>query len=147
MRRLTSQTGVNYIQVLLVIVTAGIIGALMVPYLLNQGVEELQALATERAERLALAQEEYYATHGLFTMERDSLLTVLPDSTCFIDPTTDAPFMIGTANAGQDYSISSTGQLHLLIVTEDRLDKLQEARLAWHDYQLSLRDQSRRPRP
>jgi len=144
MRRLTSQAGVNYIQMLLVIVTAGIVGALVVPYLLNRGVEELQAVAWERAERLALAQEQYYSTHGVFTMERDSLLTVLPDSTYFIDPTTDEPFMIGTANAGQDYSISTAGDFYLLIVTEDRLDKLQEARLAWHNYQLSLRDQGRR---
>ena len=147
MRRLTAQTGVNYIQVLLVIVTAGIISALVVPLLLNQGMEELQEFARERAERLALAQEEYYATHGVFTMERDSLLTVLPDSSYFLDPTTDTEFMIGTANAGQDYSISSTGDFYLLVVTEDRLDKLQEARQAWHQYQQDLMEQSRRRRP
>jgi len=132
---------------MLVIVTAGIIGAIVVPFLLSQGAEELQALARERAERLALAQEEYYASHGVFTMERDSLLTVLPDSSYFLDPTTDTEFIIGTANAGQDYSISSTGDFYLLVVTEDRLDKLQEAQLAWHQYQLDLMDQSRPPRP
>jgi hypothetical protein len=123
---------------LLVIVTAGIIGALVIPYLQNRGVEELQALAWERAERIAVAQEEYYCTHGVFTMERDSLLTTLADSTDLIDPTTDSPFLVGTANAGQDYSISTTGDFFLLIVTEDRLDKLQEIRQRWHDYQLSL---------
>jgi len=147
MRRLTSQNGVNYIQMLLVIVTAGIIAALAVPYLLNQGVEELQALARQRAERIALAQEEYYGNHGLFTMQRDSLLTVLADSTDLIDPTTDYPFQIGTANAGQDYSIVSTGNFYLLIVTEDRLDSLMVARQKWHDYQLSLGAQGRRRSP
>jgi type II secretory pathway pseudopilin PulG len=87
MRRLTSQNGVNYIQMLLVIVTAGIMAALVIPYLLNRDVEELQAIALQRAERIAVAQEEFYATHGLFTMERDSLLTALADSTDLIDPT------------------------------------------------------------
>ncbi len=147
MRRLTSQNGVNYIQMLLVIVTAGIIAALAVPYLLNQGAEELQELARQKAERIALAQEEYFATHGIFTMERDSLLTTLADSTDLIDPTSDFPFLIGTANAGQDYSISSTGDFYILIVTEDRLDNLQEARQKWHDYQLSLGAQGQRRSP
>ncbi len=147
MRRLTSQNGVNYIQMLLVIVIAGIIAALAVPYLLNQGVEEIQALARQRAERIALAQEEYYATHGLFTMQRDSLLTTLADSTDLIDPTSNYPFLIGIANAGQDYSISSTGDFYLLIVTEDRLDNLQEARQKWHEYQLTLGAQGRRRSP
>ncbi len=147
MRRLTSQNGVNYIQMLLVIVIAGIVAALAVPYLLNQGVEEIQALARQRAERIALAQEEYYATHGLFTMQRDSLLTTLADSTDLIDPTSNYPFLIGIANAGQDYSISSTGDFYLLIVTEDRLDNLQEARQKWHEYQLTLGAQGRRRSP
>ncbi len=147
MRRLTSQNGVNYIQMLLVIVIAGIIAALAVPYLLNQGVEEIQALARQRAERIALAQEEYYAAHGLFTMQRDSLLTTLADSTDLIDPTSNYPFLIGIANAGQDYSISSTGDFYLLIVTEDRLDNLQEARQKWHEYQLTLGAQGRRRSP
>lgn len=147
MRRLTSQNGVNYIQMLLVIVTAGIIAALAVPYLLNQGVEELQELARQRADRIALAQEEYYASHGLFTMQRDSLLTTLADSTDLIDPTSDFPFLIGTANAGQDFSISSTGDFYILIVTEDRLDNLQVVRQLWHNYQLSLGAQGERRIP
>jgi len=147
MRRLTSQNGVNYIQMLLVIVTAGIIAALAVPYLLNQGVEELQELARQRVERIALAQEVYFETHGVFTMERDSLLTALADSTDLIDPTSDYPFLIGTANAGQDYSISSTGDFYILMVTEDRLDQLQVVRQKWHDYQLSLGAQGERRSP
>jgi len=143
MRRLTSQDGMNYIQMLLVLVVAGILGALVVPYLTTQEREEILALSRERADLIAEAQLAYYRTHGVFTMEIDSLKTVQPDPDVYIDPLNDRGFQIGVANQGQDFSITSTAEATLIIVTEDRWDELQQARLAWNEYQNQIRAQSR----
>lgn len=142
MRRLTSQDGMNYIQMLLVLVLAGILGALVVPYLTTREREELVAQSRERADQIVDAQLVYYRTHGVFTMEIDSLKTVQPDPDVYVDPLTDRGFQIGVANQGQDFSIQSTAEPTILIVTEDRWDELQQARLDWNEYQNEIRRQS-----
>lgn len=144
MHRFTNQSGMNYIQMLLVLVLGGIIGAIVVPYLSNKEEKELRALARQKIELLAGIQEQYYTTHGEFTMEIDSLMTILPDTSAYIDPLTGRRFTIGTVNQGQDYSIQCPGDSRILIVTEDRWEKLQEIRQAWHEYQQQLRAQGRR---
>ncbi|MFC1545118.1 Tfp pilus assembly protein FimT/FimU [Gemmatimonadota bacterium] len=143
MRRIMSQTGMNYIQMLLVLVLAGILGALVVPYLTSQEKMELSELSRERATRLVDAEFTYYRTHGEFTMEIDSLKTVLRDPDAYVDPLNDQGFQIGVANQGQDFSISSNSDPSILIVTEDRWEELQQARLAWRDYQEEIRLQAR----
>jgi len=143
MRRIMSQTGMNYIQMLLVLVLAGILGALVVPYLTNQEKEEIKALSRERAGRIVDAEFTYYQTHGEFTMEIDSLKTVLRDPDAYVDPLNEQGFQIGVVNQGQDFSIQSYADATILIVTEDRWEDLQQARLAWRDYQEEIRLQSR----
>lgn len=146
MRRFSNQNGINYIQMLLVIVIGGIVGAIVVPHLLNKEREELLSEARVKIDRIGDVQFEYYKTHGEFTMELDSLMTIEPDSTTFLDPLTGGRFVIGVVNQGQDFSISSNADPGLLLVTEDRWDELQPARQAWHEYQQLLREASRRGR-
>ncbi len=142
MRRLTSQDGMNYIQMLLVLVLAGILGALVVPYLTTRERDELVTQSRERADLIVDAQLVYYRTHGVFTIEIDSLKMVQPDPVVYVDPLHGRGFLIGVANQGQDFSISSTAESTILIVTEDRWNALQQARLAWSDYQNEIREQS-----
>ena len=142
MRRLTSQDGMNYIQMLLVLVSAGILGALVVPYLTTLERDELIARSRERVERIADAQLVYYRTHGVFTMEIDSLMMVEPDPEVYIDPLTESGFEIGVVNQGQDFSISSTAEETNILITEDRWNELQQARIAWNEYQNEIRRQS-----
>ncbi len=144
MRRFSSTSGMNYIQMLLIITTAGIAAALVVPYLTSMGEEEAYALAREKLVPLAEAQEEYYKTHGEFTMEIDSLMTVLPDSNAYIDPISGDRYIIEVVNAAQEYSMSSPADRKIRIVTEDRWDNLAVIRQAWHEYQLQDRERSRR---
>lgn len=143
MRRITSQNGMNYIQMLLVLVFAGILGALVVPYLTDQEKEEIRTLSRERAVMLADAQMDYYRTHGEFTMELDSLKTILSDPDVYIDPLTERGFLIGVVNQGQDFSISSNADPLIRIVTEDRWEDLKQAQLDWNAYQEEIRQQSR----
>lgn len=146
MRRFSNQNGINYIQMLLVIVIGGILGALVVPHLLNKERDELLDEARMKIDRIGDIEFEYYKTHGEFTMELDSLMTLEPDSTTFIDPLTGKRFVIGVVNQGQDFSIRSDAEPSLLLVTEDRWDELLPARQAWHDYSQQLREASRRGR-
>ena len=143
MRRIMNQTGMNYIQMLLVLVFAGILGALVVPYLTSQEKEEIRTLSRERATMLAGAEFTYYRTHGEFTMEIDSLKTVLRDPDAYVDPLNEQGFVIGVVNQGQDFSISSNVDSSILIVTEDRWEELQQAQLAWNAYQEEIRERSR----
>lgn len=149
MGRLRSQTGVNYIQVLMVIVTAGIVGALVVPYFTNQEQEELWQSAFLAAETIAVAQEDYYAGHGEFTASRDSLIKVLGDSTLLIDPLSGEEFEFGIANRGQDYSVSGgPSNRPILIATEDRWEHYTVAWQKWVALQEQIRAQeaeARRP--
>ena len=46
MRRIMNQNGMNYIQMLLVLVFAGILGALVVPFLTSQEQEEIRHVYT-----------------------------------------------------------------------------------------------------
>ena len=142
MGRLRSQTGVNYIQVLLVIVTAGIVGALVVPHYTNQEQEEFWQSAFLAAEIIAVAQEDYYASHGEFTASRDSLIMVLGDSTLLIDPFSGEEFEFGMANRGQDYSVSGgpSGR-RILIMTEDRWEYYTAAWQKWVALQEQIRAQ------
>lgn len=143
MRRFTSTRGMNYIQMLLIITTAGIAAALVVPWLTSLGEEETRALAREKLVPLAEAQEEYYTTHGQFTMQIDSLMTILPDSSAYIDPLSGDRYVIEVVNAGQEYSMYSPTNERIRIVTEDRWDNLPRIRQAWHEYQLQERERSR----
>ena len=142
MRRIKSQNGMNYIQMLLVLVFAGILGALVVPYLTGQEKEEIRTLSRERVVRLVEAEFAYYRTHGEFSMEIDSLKTVLPDPDAYIDPLNDQGYQIGTPNQGQDFSISSYADPTIIIVTEDRWAEHQQAQLDWNAYQEEIRQQS-----
>ena len=144
MRRFSNQNGINYIQMLLVIVVGGILGALVVPHLLNKERDELLNEARMKIDRIGDIEFEYYKTHGEFTMELDSLMTLEPDSTAFLDPLTGERFVIGVVNQGQEFSIYSSAEPDRRLVTEDRWDELQPARQAWHDYQQQLREASRR---
>ena len=149
MPRLRTESGVTYIQILLIIVTAGMVGALVVPRLTEQKREAFWQAAYEKAEAIAIAQEQYYTTHGEFTSRRDSLLTVLPDSTMLVDPFTNREFTFGIANLGQDYSISGGPEGRpILITTEDRWDRFRVAWQQWVDLQERIRQQeaSRRGR-
>jgi hypothetical protein len=140
MPRLRSEDGVTYIQILLIIVTAGIVGALIVPRLTEQKREAFWQAAFDKAEAVAIAQELYYTTHGEFAASRDSLLTVLPDSTLLIDPFTEREFTFGTANLGQDYSVSGGPEGRpILITTEDRWDSFRVAWQEWVDLQERIR--------
>jgi hypothetical protein len=142
MGRLRSQSGVNYIQVLLVIVTAGIVGALVVPYFTNQEREEFWQSAFLAAETIAVAQEDYYAGHGEFTASRDSLIKVLGDSTLLMDPFTGREFEFGVANRGQDYSVSGgPSDRQILITTEDRWEHYAESWQKWVALQEQIRAQ------
>jgi len=143
MRRLTSQDGMNYIQMLLVLVLAGILGALVVPYLTTQEREELMAQSRERVNLIVDAEFVYYRTHGVFTMEIDSLKMVQPDPEVYVDPLNDRRFEIGVTNQGQDFSIGSSSEATIRIITEDRWDELLQARVAWNEYQNLIRQQSR----
>jgi hypothetical protein len=147
MSRVRSENGVTYIQILLIIVTAGMVGALVVPRLTEQKREAFWQEAYQKAESIAEAQELFYATHGEFTAVRDSLLTVLPDSTMLIDPFTEEEFAWGAANRGQDYSVSGGPSYRpILITTEDRWNEFREAWQIWVDEQNRIReeDQARR---
>ncbi len=143
MRRIMSQTGMNYIQMLLVLVLAGILGALVVPYLTSQERAEIKALSRERAVRIVDAEFTYYRTHRELPMELDSLTTVRSAPVADVDPLNEQGFQIGVVNQGQDFSIQSNADAMILIVTEDRMEDLQQARLAWRDYQEEIRLQSR----
>lgn len=142
MRRSGSQSGVTYIEILLIIVTAGIVGALIVPSLTGRKREQFWQEAFARAEAVAVAEEAYYATHGEFTAERDSLLTVLPDSTLLIDPFSGGEFLFGTANRGQEYSVSGgPADRPILITTEDRWEAYKAAWQQWVDFQNRIREE------
>ena len=143
MRRITSQNGMNYIQMLLVLVFAGILGALVVPYLTDQEKEEIKTLSRERVVMIVDAQLDYYRTHGEFTMELDSLKTILSDPDVYIDPLNERGFLIGVVNQGQDFSISSNADPSIRLVTEDRWEDLKQAQLDWNAYQEEIRQQSR----
>ena len=147
MPRLRTESGVTYIQILLIIVTAGMVGALIVPRLTEQKREEFWQAALEKAETIAVAQERYYTTHGEFASSRDSLLTVLPDSTLLIDPFTNREFTFGTANVGQDYSVSGGPEGRpILITTEDRWDQFRVVWQQWVDFQEQIRQEEARRR-
>ena len=144
MRRFSNQNGINYIQMLLVIVIGGILGALVVPHLLNKERDELLNEARMKIDRIGDLEFEYYKTHGEFTMELDSLMALEPDATIFLDPLTGERFVIGVVNQGQDFSIYSIAEPSRGLQTEDRWDELQPAQQAWLDYQQQLREASRR---
>jgi hypothetical protein len=142
MRRAGSESGVTYIQILLIIVTAGILGALVVPRLTDQKRDEFWQVAYEKAVAVAVAQETYYGTHGEFAAEKDSLLTVLPEATALIDPFTNEDFLFGTANVGQDYSVSGgPSDRQILITTEDRWEEFKTVWQKWVDLQNVIREQ------
>jgi len=143
MRRIRSTSGMNYIQMLLILAVAGIAAALVVPYLTSRGEEEALLLAREKLVPLAEAQEEYYKTHGEFTMEIDSLMTILPDPEAFVDPVSGDNYIIEVVNMAQEYSIYSPADNKIRIVTEDRWDNLASIRQAWHEYQLQERERAR----
>ena len=154
MRRVGSESGVTYIQILLIIVMAGILSALVVPRLTEQQRQQFWQDAYDKAVVIAMAQETYYQTHGEFAAEKDSLLTVLPDSTALIDPYTNEDFFFGTANVGQDYSVSGgPSDQPILITTEDRWEDFKVAWQSWVDLQNTIREQEaatrsgRRPPP
>jgi type II secretory pathway pseudopilin PulG len=155
MRRLESQSGITYIQILFVVVLAGMISALYVPYLTAQKVAEKVDLTRTRMQRIGEAQEAWYGTHGAFTDQRDSLMTILSDTTAFVDPLSSRRFRIGTANSGQDYSISTLGENPLTLVTEDRWNQFRDAFRVWQaeqtrrleDEAAAARAARRRPPP
>ncbi len=143
MRRITSSGGMNYIQMLLVLATAGIVAALVVPYYTSQDEATARIASREKLPALAQAQEEYYKTHGEFTMEIDSLMTVLPDPEAYLDPLSGDRYAIDVINMGQEYSIYSRADSKIIILTEDRWDNLAVIRQAWHEYQLQQRERAR----
>jgi type II secretory pathway pseudopilin PulG len=140
MRRFRSQAGVTYLEVLILMVLAGIISALIVP----GWTDEIKAKRYEEAfgvaSQLAESMETYYASHGTFSAERDSLLLFLPSPDLLINPLTGLEWIIEIQTAGQEYLITGEGKQPIEIQTEDRWPEYKKAWEGW----VALQDQLRR---
>jgi len=142
MHSLRSQEGVTYIQVIFPIVFAGIVAALVVPHLTESKRQEIEAEALSRMARIAEAQEQWYANHGQFTDQVDSLRTLILDPEVFINPVNERPFTIELSNQGQEYSIYSAGfHEELLLETEDRWPQFMTVWRMYRDEQQRLADE------
>jgi type II secretory pathway pseudopilin PulG len=146
MRRFHSQSGVTYLEVLILMVLAGIISALVVP-------RWTDAIRTKRydeayavADRLAESMETYYASHGSFSAERDSLLLFLPSPDLLVNPLNGREWVIEIQTSGQEYLITGEGRQSIRIQTEDRWPQYKKAWETWVAYQDRLRQEAEQAR-
>ncbi len=146
MRRFRSQSGVTYLEVLILLVLAGIISALIVP----QWTDEIKTKRFDEAygvaDQLAASMETYYASHGVFSAERDSLLLYLPSSDLLINPLNGREWVIEIQNSAQEYLITGEGKQPIEIQTEDRWPQYKKAWEAWVAYQDRLRQEAEQAR-
>ena len=146
MRRLRSSAGMTYIQLLLIIVIAGIAGALAVPFYTNKQAEAVRSQARQKVVQLAEAQEAWYRQRGRFTDDFDSLATVLPAGYDFLDPMSGDSLSVELTEQGQEYTLSTGGANPIVITTEDRWYEFRAAWEAYRDDQASMADEERRRR-
>ncbi len=146
MRRLRSSAGMTYIQLLLIIVIAGMVGALAVPYYTNQQQEQVREEARQKVVQLAEAQEDWYRHHGRFIDDYDSLATVLPAGYDFLDPLSGDTLRVELAEQGQEYAISTGGSSPIQVTTEDRWYQFRTAWENYRDEQQSMAEEERRRR-
>jgi len=149
MHRFRSQSGVTYLEVLILMVLAGIISALVVPQWTDEIKTKRYDEAYGLADQLAESMETYYASHGSFSAELDSLLLNLPSSDVLINPLTGREWVIEIQNSGQEYLITGDGKEMIEIQTEDRWPQYKKAWETWVAYQDKLRleaEQARRGR-
>ncbi|MFO7768270.1 MAG: type IV pilin protein [bacterium] len=146
MRRLRSSAGMTYIQLLMIIVMAGIVGALAVPYYTNQKQEAIREEARQKVIQVAQAQESWYEDHGRFTDSCDSLATQLPETFDFLDPVSGDSLRVELSEEGQAYTISTSGARPIEITTEDRWYEFRAAWESYRDEQSRRADEERRSR-
>ena len=146
MRRLRSQSGVTYLEILILVVAAGIISSLFVPRWTEEVKEQRYESAFAVAEQLATTLESYYASHGNFTNEPDSLTAILPSTDLLINPLTGGEWNIEIMNAGQEFMITGEGRQRIELQTEDRWPEFKQAWEAWVAYQEQLRQEAARSR-
>ena len=146
MRRLRSSAGMTYIQLLLIIVIAGMVGALAVPYYTEQERQAIRDQAHQKVVQVAEAQESWYEDHGRFTDSYDSLATLLPERFDFIDPLSGDSLAVELSEQGQAYSISTGGAQPIQITTEDRWYEFRAAWEHYRDEQASMAEEERRRR-
>lgn len=146
MRRLRSQSGVTYLEILILVVAAGIISSLFVPRWTEEAKEQRYDAALEVAHQLAASLESYYASHGNFTNEPDSLTTVLTTADLLVNPLTGEEWTIEIMNSGQEYMITGEGRQRIELQTEDRWPEFKQAWETWVAYQEQLRQEAARTR-
>ena len=146
MRRLRSQSGVTYLEILILVVAAGIISSLFVPRWTDEIKAQRYDAAKEVANQLAAALENYYATHGNFSNEPDSLSTVITTDDLLVNPLTGDEWTIEIMNAGQEYMITGEGPQRIELQTEDRWPEFKQAWERWVAFQEQLREEAARSR-
>jgi type II secretory pathway pseudopilin PulG len=146
MRRFHSQSGVTYLEVLILMVLAGIISALVVPRWTDEIRTKRYDEAYAVADRLAESMETYYASHGSFSAERDSLLLNLPSPDLLVNPLNGREWVIEIQTSGQEYLITGEGRQSIRIQTEDRWPQYKKAWETWVAYQDRLRQEAEQAR-
>jgi type II secretory pathway pseudopilin PulG len=146
MRRFHSQSGVTYLEVLILMVLAGIISALVVPRWTDEIRTKRYDEAYAVADRLAESMETYYASHGSFSAERDSLLLNLPSPDLLVNPLNGREWVIEIQTSGQEYLITGEGRQSITIQTEDRWPQYKKAWETWVAYQDRLRQEAEQAR-